>query len=472
MPKERGMSFKKYILRKEKEVGHRMRAFRRQYNSRRSKRMEVFKLIGGEKDTSTDVEKTLTLAERIQAETARYLSMIDQMNKKKDGPKDDDLSSECKKRKKTRAKRSTPTCESDGKCIWKKYKGCFPNPEYFKHMHTDNTITWEEIEKQAALIDKLKDELKATETTKEIRAHPEVTMSIYSKMMNFIKESWSMGVKWFSNFNSFIRSIMSNKYTYIIGLASYVLYCYFYGDDCYGQEHLILLWNTISGESVAEPIKQQVKSWWGVGGAAAGIYGSNLAYTSLCAALGPGAPVCVAGAIAWNVQITSAIAFGAFGSQMFGSTVGEVHGETIKQGILKEYMQSMQNGFTLISAYIINNPEIVTAVGISTATAVKVLSMASLTASLKANYHSLKGSVFGKAAKTHVKMISAVAPPSIAAPMQQVVEATVDDGEEKVNCGIRYKTKEKVVDGETIPRCEDPPRKCKWIKNRGCVNIL
>ena len=463
------MSFKKYILRREKEAGHRMRAFRRQYNTRKTKRMDLLQLMGGEKDTSKDVEKTLTLAERIQAETARYLSMIDQMNKQKDRPKED-LSLECKKRKKTRAKRSIPICESDGKCLWIKYKGCFPNPKYFKQMHTN--ITWKEIEEQAALIDKLKEDLKATETAKEIRAHPEVTTSVYNKMIDFIKKSWNMGVDWLYKFQSIIRSLMTNKYTYIIGLASYVLYCYFYGDDCYGQEHLILLWNTITGESVAEPIKQQVKSWWGLGGTAAGVYASNVAYTSLCATLGPGAPVCVAGAIAWNVQLTSAIAFGAFGSQMFGSTVGEAHGESIKQGILKEYMQSMQNGFTLISAYIINNPEIVTAVGISTATAVKVLSMASLTASLKANYHSLKGSVFGKAAKTHVKMISAVAPPSITAPMQQVVEATVDDGEEKVNCGIRLKTKEKIMDGETIPKCEDPPRKCKWIKNRGCVNIL
>ena len=430
--------------------------------------MDVFKLMGGEKDTSKDVEKTLTLAERIQAETARYLSMVDKINKQEDRPKED-LTVECKKRKKTVRKKSTPTCESDGKCTWKKYRGCFPNPKYFKQMHTD--ITWEEIEEQAVLIDNLKEELKTTETAKEIRAHPDVTRSIYNQMMDFVKKSWSMGVEWLSNFRAIIRSLTTNKYTYIIGLASYVLYCYFYGDDCYGQEHLILLWNTITGESVAEPIKQQVKSWWGLGGTAAGVYASNVAYTSLCATLGPGAPLCVAGAIAWNVQITSAIAFGAFGSQMFGSTVGEAHGESIKQGILKEYMQSMQNGFTLISAYIINHPEIATAVGISAATAVKVLSMASLTASLKENYHALKGSVFGKAVKTHVKMIAAVAPPSITVPMQRVVDATVDDGEEKVNCALRLKTKTKTVDGETIPRCEDPPRKCKWVKHRGCANI-
>lgn len=468
------MSLKKSILRQEKQLGGRSLELRRKYNSKKFERLHpnascstFLSLMGGAKSDG-DVEKTLSLAERVQAATAKYLSMIDKINRQKQGNRVN-LSSLCKKRKKTVRKGTIPTCESDRKCVWKKFKGCFPNPNYFSHMST--TITWKDIEKQADLIDRLKQELDRTKTSQEIKKYPRQTVSIYNKIVHFMNNSWNMGMEWLSNFRQLIQSLMRSKYTYIIGLASYIVYCYFYGGDCYGQEHLFLLWNTITGESVAEPMKQGVKSWWGLGGTAVGMYGSHVAYTSLCGFLGPGAPVCVAGAIAWNVQITSAIAFGAFGSELFGSTIGEAHGEAIKQSILREYMTSMQNGFTLISAYIMNNPEIVTAIGISTATALKYISFASLTASLKANYHGMRGNVFGKMAKTHVKMISAVAPATIAVPMQQVMDATVDEGGDIENCGIRLKTRTKMVDGERIPRCEDPPKKCKWVTRQGCKNI-
>ena len=116
------------------------------------------------------------------------------------------------------------------------------------------------------LIDRLKQELDRTKTSQEIKKYPRQTVSIYNKIVHFMNNSWNMGMEWLSNFRQLIQSLMRSKYTYIIGLASYIVYCYFYGGDCYGQEHLFLLWNTITGESVAEPMKQGVKSWWGLGG--------------------------------------------------------------------------------------------------------------------------------------------------------------------------------------------------------------